>query len=76
MNNKRRAYLKAAVDMIRKSKNIVEYAQEEEQDALDNLPENLEDSERYSKMENAADSLSDACDALDEAIGLIEDAVA
>ena len=76
MNSKRRAYLNAAVDMLRQSKSIVERAQEEEQDALDNLPENLEDSERYSKMENAADSLSDACDALDEAIGLIEDAVA
>ena len=76
MNSKRRAYLKSAVDMLRQSKSIVERAQEEEQDALDNLPENLEDSERYSKMENAADSLSDACDALDEAIGLIEDAVA
>lgn len=76
MNSKRRAYLKAAVDMLRQSKSIVERAQEEEQDALDNLPESLEDSERYSKMEDAADSLSDACDALDEAIGLIEDAVA
>ena len=76
MNSKRRAYLKSAVDMLRQSKSIVERAQEAEQDALDNLPENLEDSERYSKMENAADSLSDACDALDEAIGLIEDAVA
>ena len=76
MNSKRCAYLNAAVDMLRQSKSIVERAQEEEQDALDNLPENLEDSERYSKMENAADSLSDACDALDEAIGLIEDAVA
>lgn len=76
MNSKRRAYLKAAVDMLRQSKSIVERAQEEEQDALDNLPESLEDSERYSKMEDAAGSLSDACDALDEAIGLIEDAVA
>ena len=76
MNNRRRERLRTAVDMLRQAKLIVDHAADEEQDALDNMPENLEDTERYSRMEEAADSLTDACDSIDDAIGSIEEAIA
>ena len=37
------------------------------EDCLDNLPENLQDSERYQKMDSAVDNLESAVDSIDEA---------
>ena len=47
---------------------------EEENDFLDNAPENLAESERYEKSQNAIDYLTDAIDNIDEAIGSLEEA--
>ena len=74
MNTRRRASLLKAVDLLNEAKEIVDTAQEEEQDALDNMPESLEGTERYEKMENAADLLSDVSQNLDDAIEWIEEA--
>ena len=38
----------------------------DEQACLDNMPESLQDTERYETMQNAVDSLTDAYDTLDE----------
>jgi len=42
---------------------------------LDNMPENLEGSERYSTMESAIDSLDDAIDKIEEAQDSIDEAM-
>lgn len=73
MNNRRRDYLKNAIAFLHKASNIVSAACDEEQDCLDNMPENLQESDRYDKMECAVDKLSDATDRIDEAISLVEE---
>lgn len=46
---------------------LAEEARDEEQDCLDNMPENLEGSYRYEKMDNAVDKLEDALASIEEA---------
>ena len=65
MNNKRRELLKGAVGLLEKASGIVSMALDEEQDCLDNMPENLSDSERYQKMEAAIDLLDDVVGQID-----------
>ena len=67
MNNKRRELLKGAVGLLEKASGIVSMALDEEQDCLDNMPENLSDSERYKKMESAIDLLDDVVGQIDSA---------
>lgn len=75
MNRDRRESLRNASDMLRTVKQVVDKALGQEQDALDSVPENLESSERYEKMENAVDALSDASEELDEALEHIMEAI-
>lgn len=75
MNAKRREHLTQALEMLRGVKTTVERAYDEEDDALGNMPDNLQGSDRFSAMEDAVDALSDACDSLDDAIGSIEEAI-
>ena len=75
MNRKRREILKHAKDHLGAASVLVSQALDEE-DCLGNLPDNLVDSERYEKMENAVDALNDAADGIDEAIEKINEAMA
>ena len=68
MNAKRRFELKTAGDYLSKAKEIVDRVLDEEQDALDNMPENLENSPRVEKMEDAVDLLECLAENLDEAV--------
>lgn len=74
MNSKRRDTLKLAIGYLEKASGCVSKALDEEQDCLDNLPENLQDSERYQKMEVAIDKLEDAAEQIDSAKESIEEA--
>lgn len=76
MNNKRRDLLKNAIMYLDKASEIVTTAYEQEQDCLDNMPENLQMSDRYEQMEAIIDCLEDAVADIDEARGKIEEASA
>lgn len=67
MKEKRRAALRDALKMLNAASEIVERACDEEQDAADNYPENLQATERFEKMEDAVDNLSEAAEKIDEA---------
>lgn len=87
MNNTRRKAIKQTIDCfdsIRKKleelvadvesiKSDVEDIQWEEEDYRDNIPENLQGSERYDKADNACTNFSDAVDALDDMISAMGD---
>lgn len=75
MNNTRRTKLKAAINLIRNSIIIVEQAVDDEQDCLDNMPENLQGSDRYERMEEAVSSLEEAYGYLEKAQEEIENAI-
>lgn len=64
MNNKRRALLKKAIIYLDLAEDCVSRATDGEQDCLDNMPENLQYSDRYEKMESAVSSLEAALESI------------
>lgn len=71
MNNKRR---KEIANAIRQIENVVSSILADEEEAFDNMPESLQESERGYMSQDAQDNLSNAVDALEEAIICLEDA--
>lgn len=66
MNNKRRRKLKNALELILQASNIVSEVRDEELDSIDNVPENLQETDRFYSMEDAVDYLDNASGYLDE----------
>ena len=75
MNNRKRNALREAVEFLNKAIIIVENVSDQEQDAIDNMPENLQDSDRYESMEYAVDSLSSATERIEEAVEYVQEAM-
>ena len=74
MNKARRKALDEVLSKIEEAKELLENLQAEEEEYRDNMPENLQGSERYEAADAAVDNMSSAVDALDEAISSIESA--
>lgn len=74
MNKTRRQKLEMAGDMLDRAKNMVEEVMAEEQDALGNIPENLENSDRAEAMEEAISNLDSAIQSIEEAEEAIDEA--
>ena len=74
MNNKRREVLRRVIEQLEKCCDVIDNINDAEHDSLENTPENLKESERYYKMEEAADNLEDAYDQIAYAIEHIESA--
>ena len=75
MNKNRRkriADLRERIDII---KNELEEVMEEEQDARDNLPNNLQDSEKAEKMDDTIGSIEYAIGNLEETIENLDEAL-
>lgn len=75
MNDRRRKRLQQAMAALGTVNAAVSAAADEEQDCLDNLPENLQGSEQYEKMENAVSLLQEAVENLDAAFDRIQEAL-
>ncbi len=75
MNKKRKAKLCEALSLLRDAYYIVDRAYEEENDAFDNIPENLKESERGQRMDEITDELFSASDFIDDAIDAINNAI-
>ena len=65
MNNKKRKVLKRATKHLEEAASLMRNVIEEEQDSLDNMPENLEGSFRYTQMEDAIEIMEDSVDDID-----------
>ena len=68
MNKARRAVIREASDLISRAVSELERARDAEQDAFDNLPEQLQESDRYADMESNASLLDDAVSALEDVL--------
>lgn len=75
MNETKRKSLRDALSLISRAIIITESVCDKEQDAMDNLPENLQCTERFEAMENAVDNLNDAVEKMEEAKSQIEAAM-
>ena len=76
MNRIRRKALNDIKDQIEMLRCTLEQLAEEEEEYRNNMPENLQGSERYEKADEACDSLNSALDSLDEAVEHIDEACA
>lgn len=72
MNKIRRKKLGDAFDLISQAKDILEAVKEEEQDAIDNLPDNFRFGERGEEMQGYIEMLDEAYNYLDDANSVIE----
>ena len=82
MNNSRRKRIASIIKSLKyiKDYNLIELVQNEiedvlweEEDAYNNMPENLQYSMRGEASSEAIDSLQDAVDALEEAVDIIDE---
>jgi hypothetical protein len=73
MNKQSRKSVAIAIDTIRSVINDLEYIRDDEQDKMDNMPENLQMSERYEAMETAVDALENAITSLEDAVDSLEE---
>ena len=76
MNNSRRKELEKAVNLLEEAQSIIENCRDEEQDYLDNMPENLQSSEKHDMAEEAVNNLESACEYLSDVIDNVNDATA
>jgi hypothetical protein len=74
MNNDRRKEINKAVALLQEALNILETARDEESDTFNNMPENLQNSERGQKAEEAYGQLEYACCNLEQVISDCENA--
>ena len=74
MNGTRRKQIRQALDLLEQARNILNQCMEEEQDYVDSMPENLQNSDRYYAAEESISNLEDAIDNIDEAVSNAEEA--
>lgn len=74
MNNLRRKTLQDLYDIIANAKDNLDEVRDEEECYKDNMPENLQGSERYERAEEAIDALESAISSLEDALDSIEEA--
>ena len=76
MNNRRRTQILInALPLLDRVFDIVNNVCDEEQDALDNMPENLQSGSRYEKIEEAISFLEDAMDEIEGAVSNLQEAI-
>lgn len=76
VNEARREELTKFHDTVLEVKKQLAMLHNEEEEYMDNIPENLQCSERYVRAENAADALDSAMSSLEDALDYIETACA
>lgn len=75
MNNNRRKIIQGIRDSIIDLQTELEEVQSEEQDAYDNLPESLQESEKGQVMYDALDNIESAISSLNEAMEYLDNSI-
>lgn len=74
MNAIRRKALNDIMERLAEIREDLAAVVEEEEGCRDNIPESLQSTERYERMEEVCDTLNEALDSIDEALNGIEEA--
>lgn len=75
MNAQRRNKVKVIISALNDLQSQIAVIQDEEEEAYDNLPENLQFSERATAMEESLGNLDFAYGEIDDIIGYLESAI-
>ncbi len=73
MNNARRAILTKVCDSLADLQEEIASVRDDEEEAMGNMPESLQGSERYDRMEEATGVLDEANDLFDELIDKLKE---
>lgn len=73
MNKQRRKEIDRIVRKLEALQVDLQYVLEEEQEAYDNTPESLQESDRYTESEEAISAMEDADGSIQEAIDYLSD---
>ena len=73
MNKQRRKDIEKATALLEQAREIIDTAQEEEQESYDNLPESIQESERGNAMYDNIDTLQTASDNISDALDTLEE---
>ena len=76
MNKQRRVKVDDVIEKLRNIQSEIGDILSEEEEYRDNIPENLQGSEKYENAENNCDNLQNAIDQVDEVISYLEEAQA
>lgn len=74
MNKQRRKDIDTIISSLEEIREQIQTVLDEEQDYLDNIPENLQNSERYETAETAVSELEEAEGIIDDIIEHLESA--
>lgn len=74
MNNPRRKELQAIYALISEARYRLECVKGEEEEYRDNMPENLQTSEKYERADEVVGSLEETLDSLDTVLDAIDEA--
>lgn len=72
MNKVRRKQLESLLAKVEEIRDELESIKDDEEEYRNNMPENLQGSERYETADNACSEMESAMDSLDEVISSIE----
>jgi len=75
LNDKRRNSIREVINLLNSVESKIDVIRDAEEDSLDNMPENLQFSDRYENMERAVDSLNDALELVDQVKEKLDDAI-
>ena len=75
MNKQRRNELKIVIDYMDKAKDIIVNVKNQEEFAYDNMPENLQYSDRGCNIEDNINNLDEISEGIDEIISTINDII-
>lgn len=73
MNKQRRKNIEKATALLEQAREIIDTAQEEEQEAYAALPESIQDAERGAAMYDNIDTLQAASDNIGDALDTLEE---
>lgn len=76
MNKVRRARVDEVIEKLQELQSEVENIMDEETEYRDNIPENMQQSERYETADQNCDGLQSAYDSIEEAIDQLEESKA
>lgn len=74
MNKTRRKQIIKAIEMLNTANDFIESIRSDEEDYMNNIPENLQNSDRYYIADEAVSNLEDAISDIESAIENLENA--
>lgn len=74
MNNQRRGQIYKAIKLLKEASSFIDKIRTDEEDYMNSIPENLQNSDRYYAAEEAVSNMEDAISSIEDAIDSMDDA--